>query len=98
MNKLHAETCKNPRTLQIVNSVVNHLHSAVRETKPSSEEWDAAIEFITKAGRESNGKMNVVFLLGAVLGLNSLVNDINHPKPPVSLCNISLHVVPLKHG
>ncbi len=85
VNKLHSETCKSSRTRQIITSVVNHLHAIVRETKPSNEEWEEAIDFITRAGKESKDKMNVVFLLGAVLGLNTLINDINHPKPLVSL-------------
>ena len=35
VNGLHAQLCKDPRTLQLFTSLVNHLHAFAREVKPS---------------------------------------------------------------
>ena len=36
-----------PRTRQISDALVRHLHDFVREIEPTQEEWSMAIDFLT---------------------------------------------------
>ena len=83
MNELHEKLCKNPRTLQLFKSIVNHLHAFARETNPTHDEWVKAIEFFTKAGKESTDFKNEFVLLSDIMGFSALVDELNHPKPAV---------------
>ena len=38
---------KNPRLKQVMASFIKHLHSFVRDVKPTQEEWMRGIEFLT---------------------------------------------------
>jgi hypothetical protein len=41
-----------PRTRQIAETVVRHLHAAVKDIEPTHEEWLAAIRFLTDTRRD----------------------------------------------
>ena len=43
-----------PRLRQIMQSMITHLHAFVREIEPTEGEWEAAIEWLTRTGRQSN--------------------------------------------
>ncbi|KIX98489.1 uncharacterized protein Z520_05790 [Fonsecaea multimorphosa CBS 102226] len=62
--------------------LVQHLHDYARETRLSTEEWEAAISFLTKTGQICTDVRQEFILLSDVLGLSLLVDAINHPKPP----------------
>ncbi|KAK9452824.1 Intradiol ring-cleavage dioxygenase, partial [Dipodascopsis uninucleata] len=62
--------------------LVSHLHDFARETRISSEEWMAAIEFLTECGQICSDTRQEFILLSDVLGLSCLVDVMNHPKPP----------------
>jgi len=82
VNGLHSTLCKDPRTLQLYTSLVNHLHAFARETQPTHAEWTKAVEFLTRAGKESTEFKNEFVLLSDCLGFSALIDEINHPKPP----------------
>jgi protocatechuate 3,4-dioxygenase beta subunit len=71
----------NPRVKQIVDSVVRHLHAAVKETEPTIDEWMQAILFLTKTGHLSNDWRQEFILLSDTLGVSMLVETINNRKP-----------------
>ncbi|TFK49563.1 aromatic compound dioxygenase [Heliocybe sulcata] len=78
---LHSKLTKDPRTLQLFTSLVNHLHAFARETLPTHDEWSNTIKFLTRCGKESDNYKNEFILLSDTLGLSALIDELNHPKP-----------------
>jgi len=78
---LHAKLCPDPRTLELVNGLVDALHSFARVTKPTHDEWLKTIEFLTKAGKESTPAINQFILLSDCMGISVLLDELEHPKP-----------------
>ncbi|WP_019937067.1 intradiol ring-cleavage dioxygenase [Bordetella sp. FB-8] len=70
-----------PRTRQIAETVVRHLHAAVKEIEPTHEEWLAAIKFLTDTGHMCTDWRQEFILLSDVLGVSMLVDAINHRRP-----------------
>ena len=70
-----------PRTRQIAEAVVRHLHAAVKEIEPTHEEWLAAIQFLTDTGHMCTDWRQEFILLSDVLGVSMLVDAINHRRP-----------------
>ena len=60
---------------------VRHLHSAVRESKPSGADWRSAIQFLTDVGHASDEKRQEWALLSDLLGVTALVEEINAHRP-----------------
>src|ERR1700760_3506199 len=71
--------CQNPRFKQVMTSLVNHLHSFVREVRLTEAEWMTAIEFLTEVGRTCTDKRQELILLSDTLGVSVLVITLNHP-------------------
>jgi hydroxyquinol 1,2-dioxygenase len=71
----------NPRLLTIVNSLVRHLHSFVKDIEPTFDEWIYAIQFLTRTGQISDASRQEFILLSDVLGVSMLVDAINHRTP-----------------
>ena len=65
------------RLRTILNSLVRHLHAAVREVEPSIAEWERAIEFLTATGQKCSDVRQEFILLSDVLGISMLVETIN---------------------
>ncbi|KXX82617.1 Hydroxyquinol 1,2-dioxygenase [Madurella mycetomatis] len=70
------------RLTYLMARLVTHLHDFARETRLSTDEWMAAIEFLIGCGKICSDVRNEFILLSDVLGLSLLVDNINHPKPP----------------
>jgi hydroxyquinol 1,2-dioxygenase len=70
-----------PRTRQVTQSLVQHLHAFVRDVEPSFEEWQVAIGFLTRIGQMCDGKRQEFILLSDTLGVSMLVDAINHRMP-----------------
>lgn len=77
-------TCKNARTRFVFEQLVTHLHDFARSVRLSTDEWMAAIEFLTKIGQISNDLRHEMILLSDTLGLSLLVDSIDHPKTNAS--------------
>lgn len=83
VNSLHQSLTTSPRTLKIFTSLVNHLHAFARETQLTHAEWRTAIDFLTRAGKESTEFKNEFVLLSDCLGFSVLVDELEHPRPEV---------------
>jgi catechol 1,2-dioxygenase len=62
-----------PRLREVMTAAVRHLHAFVAEVRPSTEEWLAAIEFLTAVGQRCTDTRQEFILLSDVLGVSSLV-------------------------
>ncbi|SRR5579875_660110 len=71
--------CSEPRTKQISEALVRHLHNFIREIRPTEEEWAYGIDFLTRTGQKCDDKRQEFILLSDVLGVSMLVDAINHP-------------------
>jgi len=71
----------NARVRYVLERLVVHLHDFARETRLSTKEWMAALEFMTAAGKVSINGPSEFHLLSSLLGLSLLVDSMNHPKP-----------------
>ncbi|MGR3436091.1 MAG: intradiol ring-cleavage dioxygenase [Shimia sp.] len=73
--------CPDPRLKEVSEAVVRHLHALVREVEPTTEEWMAAIEFLTRTGQKCDDVRQEFILLSDVFGVSTLVDAINNRKP-----------------
>ncbi|CAH0036564.1 unnamed protein product [Clonostachys rhizophaga] len=74
--------CSDRRLKFVVERLVSHAHDLVRETRLSTEEWMAAIQFLTEVGQTCTETRQEFILLSDILGISLLVDAIDHPKPP----------------
>jgi len=56
---------------------VQHLHTYVRELRPTAAEWERAIAFLTATGQACTDTRQEFILLSDVLGISMLVETIN---------------------
>jgi len=74
--------CPDERTKFIMKNLVTHLHDFVRETSITTEEWMAALMFLTKTGQKCTDLRQEFILLSDALGVSTLVDSLNNAKPP----------------
>ena len=72
------EGCTDPRTKQILESVIRHVHAVVREVELTPTEWLAAIQFLTATGQKCDENRQEFILLSDTLGISMLVDAINN--------------------
>ncbi|PWN92573.1 intradiol ring-cleavage dioxygenase [Acaromyces ingoldii] len=75
------ERCPDPRLRFVMQSLVKHLHDFARHVDLTTDEWMRAIQFLTQTGQTCNDVRQEFILLSDVLGLSTLVDSLNHPKP-----------------
>ncbi|KAI5291229.1 hypothetical protein KEM54_005779 [Ascosphaera aggregata] len=73
--------CPDRRLKYVMERLVTHLHDFARETRLSTDEWMAGIQFLTQVGKTCTDGRQEFILLSDVLGLSLLVESIDHPKP-----------------
>lgn len=66
------------RLKQLLQSLVRHLHAFAREVRMTEEEWNAAINFLTKAGHITTDTRQEFVLLSDTLGLSMQTIAINN--------------------
>ncbi|WP_265519282.1 intradiol ring-cleavage dioxygenase [Nitratireductor luteus] len=71
----------NPRFREIMSSLVRHLHDFAKEVELTQEEWEFAIDFLTKTGQICSEERQEFILLSDVLGFSMLVDAINNRRP-----------------
>ncbi|AEG51624.1 Hydroxyquinol 1,2-dioxygenase [Sphingobium chlorophenolicum L-1] len=76
------ENTPDPRLLEILTSLVKHLHDFARETKLTEAEWMEGINFLTRTGHLCTDIRQEFILLSDTLGLSMLVVAQNHSRPP----------------
>jgi protocatechuate 3,4-dioxygenase beta subunit len=62
-------------------AAVNGLHALVVELRPSGDEFRQAIDFLTEVGHYADARRQEWVLLADVLGVSSLIEDQNSPRP-----------------
>jgi hydroxyquinol 1,2-dioxygenase len=72
---------KDARLKTVMTSLVHHLHDFVRDVELSFEEWNLAIDFLTRTGQMCSDKRQEFILLSDTLGVSMLVDAINHRMP-----------------
>lgn len=72
----------NPRLAEVMRALVSHLHEFAREVSLSESEWEAAIQFLTRAGNITTDERQEFILLSDVLGLSMLTVGIDRPSRP----------------
>ena len=72
------EETPNPRVKFLLEELVTSLHDYVRKTDLTFEEWDYAIDFLTRVGQKCTPIRQEFILLSDVLGVSMLVDAVNH--------------------
>jgi protocatechuate 3,4-dioxygenase beta subunit len=73
-----------PRLREVMTSLTQHLHAFVREVRPSTSEWQQAIDFLTATGQMCDDTRQEFILLSDVLGVSMLVEAINDRITPAA--------------
>jgi hydroxyquinol 1,2-dioxygenase len=68
-----------PRVREVCTSLVKHLHDFVRDVRPSYDEWEQAVDFLTRTGKICDGNRQEFVLLSDTLGVSMLVDAVNNP-------------------
>lgn len=69
------------RLSEIMAGAVKHLHAFVKEVKLTTDEWEIAIDFLTRTGQICTQERQEFILLSDVLGCSMLVDAITNRRP-----------------
>ncbi|RYU13405.1 dioxygenase [Nocardioides iriomotensis] len=75
------EDTPDPRLREVMTGLVRHLHAFLREVRPSQEEWQRGIDFLTAVGHITDEHRQEFILLSDVLGASMqtvVVNSSEH--------------------
>ncbi|MCA1454491.1 intradiol ring-cleavage dioxygenase [Bradyrhizobium sp. BRP22] len=72
------ENTPNPRAKFLLQELVKSLHDYVRRTDLTFDEWEYAIDFLTRTGHKCTDIRQEFILLSDVLGVSMLVDAVNH--------------------
>src|SRR5882762_8196379 len=72
---------KDARLKAVMTSLVRHLHEFARDVDLSFQEWNHAIDFLTRTGQMCSDRRQEFILLSDTLGVSMLVDAINHRMP-----------------
>ena len=72
------EQTPNARAKFLLQELVKSLHDYVRKTDLTFEEWEYAIDFLTRTGHKCTDIRQEFILLSDVLGVSMLVDAVNH--------------------
>ena len=75
------------RLADVLVTVAEHLHAIVRETRPSLNDWRAAIAFLTEVGHLTDERRQEWVLVSDLLGTSSLVDALNSDRPKTATPN-----------
>lgn len=70
-----------PRARQVIASLVRHLHDFVKDVELTQDEWEKAIDFLTRTGHVCTETRQEFILLSDVLGVSMLVDAIGNRRP-----------------
>lgn len=73
---------KSARLAEVMAVITRHLHAAVKEIEPTTEEWMTAIQFLTQTGQICNEWRQEYILFSDILGVSMLVDAINNRRDP----------------
>lgn len=72
------DACENPRLKELMVALVEHVHSYVRKTRLTEEEWREAIAFLTRTGHITDDRRQEFVLLSDVLGASMQTIAVNN--------------------
>ena len=67
-----------PRLRELTQALVRHLHAFIREVRLTEAEWQAAIDFLTAAGRITTDRRQEFVLLSDILGASMQTINVNN--------------------
>ncbi|MEH2549253.1 catechol 1,2-dioxygenase [Bradyrhizobium sp. AZCC 2262] len=67
-----------PRNREVMTSLIRHMHDFCKEVNLTFAEWLSACEFLRRAGDISNEKRNEFILISDILGVEVLVDMLDH--------------------
>ncbi|MEM0969916.1 MAG: dioxygenase [Verrucomicrobiota bacterium] len=67
-----------PRSQQVMTSMIRHLHAFVRDVEPTEGELNSAIDWLTRVGQNCDEQRQEFVLFSDVMGISMLVDLINH--------------------
>ncbi|MET9124466.1 intradiol ring-cleavage dioxygenase [Streptomyces sp. NPDC004528] len=70
--------CADPRTREVMRSLVRHLHAFVREVRLTEREWDLGVDFLTRTGHITDDRRQEFILLSDVLGVSMQTVAVNN--------------------
>ncbi|WP_027802892.1 dioxygenase family protein [Paraburkholderia dilworthii] len=70
-----------PRLKEVMTSLVAHLHAFVKDVHLTQQEWEVAIDFLTRTGQICSEERQEFILLSDTLGVSMLVDAINNRRP-----------------
>lgn len=60
---------------------VGHVHDAIREVRPTPEEWKKLVAFLTEIGHASDERRQEWILLSDLIGATALIEEVNVRRP-----------------
>lgn len=75
-------TAHDPRTAELLEALVRHLHAFAREVRLTEAEWMAGIQWLNATGQISDDRREEFILASDVLGLSMLVVQMNNRLEP----------------
>ncbi|MFD5518558.1 dioxygenase [Streptomyces sp. NPDC127066] len=73
-----------PRLRELLGALTRHLHAFVRESRPTTAEWESAMSFLAATGHMCTDTRQEFILLSDVLGVSTLVETLNGHGDPVA--------------
>ncbi len=70
--------CRDPRTRELMQSLVRHLHAFALEVGLTEREWEQAMAILADTGHITDGHRQEFVLWSDALGLSMLVDEIAH--------------------
>ena len=67
-----------PRAKFLLQELVKSMHDYVRKTDLTMEEWEFAIDFLTRTGQKCTDIRQEFILLSDVMGVSMMVDAVNH--------------------
>jgi len=67
-----------PRHREILTSLISHIHDFCRDVELTQEEWIVGVNYINSLGQAYKQNRNETWRLCDILGVESLVDEINH--------------------
>ncbi|SHF92656.1 Protocatechuate 3,4-dioxygenase beta subunit [Kaistia soli DSM 19436] len=75
------------RVAAAAEAAVRAIHALIAELRPSGEEFRLGIDFLTDVGHYADSRRQEWVLLADVLGVSSLIEDQNNPRPEAATPN-----------
>ncbi len=71
-----------PRFRELITGLVRHLHRFANDHDLRQDEWERAIDFLTRTGQISDAKRQEFVLLSDTLGVSSMVDLLTNSRTP----------------